>query len=180
MRAKIDIIPLMSSPLCRIRSPSIGCGGAQTLGMVIITCAVQENRGKLHTHTHNKFQINSHVMPLLRAWRPNGTFKNKHGSKQETEYKTANVTNSTQIWVICINGCSGTTAEPTLITWPCKTTHTKSGNNDDKPSGKWTRTVQQEITCRRYPPSLCLHDKSYPAVNILRIIELIVICGFSV
>lgn len=136
-----------------------------------------------HKHTHKtNAQIISHVTPLLRARRPNGTFKKTQarGSKQETEYKTANVTNSAQIWVMCINGCSGTTAEPTLITWPCKTTHTKSGNNDDKPSGKWTRSVQQEITCRRYPASLCLHDKSYPAVNILRIIELIVICSFSV
>lgn len=152
----------------------------------VTQCKKSVEKSHIHTQTHThktNAQIHSHVMPLLRAWRPNGTFKKKkqaNGSKQETEYKTANVTNSTQIWVICINGCSGTTAEPTLITWPCKTTHTKSGNNDDKPSGKWTRTVQQEITCRRYPPSLCLHDKSYPAVNILRIIELIVICSFSV
>lgn len=90
------------------------------------------------------------------------------------------MTNSTQICVICTNGCSGTTAvrELTQITGQCKTTHSKSGNNDDKPSGKWTHIVQQEITSRPFPPSLCLDDKSYPAVNILRIIELIVICKF--
>lgn len=58
----------------------------------------------------------------------------------------------------------------------CKTTHTKSGNNDDKPSGKWTLIVQQE---NHVPPSPCLGDKSYPAVNILRIIELIVICKLA-
>lgn len=82
--------------------------------------------------------------------------------------------------MICINGCSGATAvrERTQITWRRKTTHTKSGNNDDKPSGKWTHPVQQEITSRPFPPSLCLDDKSYPAVNILRIIELIVSCKF--
>lgn len=68
--------------------------------------------------------------------------------------------------------------ELTKITGLCKTTHTKSGNNDDKPSGKWTHIVQQEITSCPLPPSLCLDDKSYPGVNILRIIELIVICKF--
>lgn len=101
-------------------------------------------------------------------------------ARDETEHKTVNVTNSTRISVICINGCSGTTAarELTRIAWPRATTHTKSGNNDDKPSGKWTHTVQREITSRPCPPSPCLDDKSYPAPDILRIIELIVICKF--
>lgn len=154
--------------------------------------SIRENRGKLHTHTKiikkspNKSSRDARAARMEAKrdvfFKKTKKTQQAHGSKQETEYRTTNVTNSTQIWVICINGCSGTTARrvPTLITWPCKTTHTKSGNNDDKPSGKWTRTVQQEITCRRYPPSLCLHDKSSPAVNILRIIELIVICSFSV
>lgn len=89
--------------------------------------------------------------------------KQAHSSeREETEHKTADVTNSTRICVICINGCSGATAvrERTQISWLCKTARTKSGNNDDKPSGKWTHRVQQEITARPFPPSLCLHDKS--------------------
>lgn len=89
--------------------------------------------------------------------------KQAHSSeREETEHKTADVTNSTRICVICINGCSGATAvrERMQISWLCKTARTKSGNNDDKPSGKWTHRVQQEITARPFPPSLCLHDKS--------------------
>ena len=68
--------------------------------------------------------------------------------------------------------------ELTQITELCKTTHTKSGNNDDKPSGKWTHIVHKESALPPLLPSLCLDDKSYPGVNILRIIELIVICKF--
>lgn len=78
---------------------------------------------------------------------------------------------------MCINGCSGTTAARDLaqIAWPCTRTHTKSGNNDDKPSGK----MDEHSAARNpFPPSPCLDDKSYPAPDILRIIELIVICKF--
>lgn len=71
--------------------------------------------------------------------------------------------------------------KPTQMTGLCKTTHTKSGDNDDKPSGKWKHTVQQAKKKKSLLfafLALCPDDKSYPGVNILRIIELIVVCKF--
>lgn len=64
----------------------------------------------------------------------------------------------------------------TQKTGRCKTQHTKSGNNDEKPSGNWTQS-QENITSS---PSLSLHDTFYPGVNILTIIELNLICKFLI
>ena len=60
--------------------------------------------------------------------------------------------------------------ELTQIPGLCNTTHTKSGNNDNKRSGKCTHNA---VTIHS-PASLILDDKYFPGVNILRIIELIV------
>lgn len=67
---------------------------------------------------------------------------------------------------------SGAACESTQITGLCKTKHTKSDNNDDKPSGKWTQRGKKALTH--------LHDTFYSGVNILRIIELILICKFLI
>lgn len=71
---------------------------------------------------------------------------------------------------------SGAACESTQITGLCKTKHTKSDNNDDKPSGKWTQRGKKAFL----PVSFSLHDTFYSGVNILRIIELILICKFLI
>lgn len=88
----------------------------------------------------DKFNLHG-MASIWRLWLP---------ATENAQLKTLNVTNSAQIRVGAV--AHGASYVDSQITGLCKTTHSKSGNNDDKPSGKWTHIVRQEITSSS-PPS---------------------------
>lgn len=123
----------------------------------VITCSVvkREHRRRRGARGRKGNYTGAHVTDAHKKC-PNKSSRDASGARMEAKRELLEKPNQSatkrvarsarqnlkpQMCVMCVSGCGGTGAgrAATLMTGPCRTTRTKSANNDDKPSGKWTR-----------------------------------------